>query len=247
MKPAALACSACGEVKNGVQTCLVTSPETPGLEQAVIHHGRDLAALHRLGDQSLREAEQSYVKEWKRRPKASVRSGTARARLLELVDDVLFDEIEVTGEGQDYVRVFLPFLGAKLYLRSRPKVATTYPRDGELLSLDLFGMAGTLYMFWQAADDGSGLAHLSIAEVLTPPDLWWKKCVMRNEIFVTADVIPIVPAGPTGIGNYDDDLNDVLGRWENEDAQSEEETTDEEAQEEDDGTGTDSAMGDDGN
>lgn len=217
----------------------------PGVEQAVTYYGRDLTVFRRLADQALRETDERYTASWNRRPKGTVRSGTARARLLELADGVMFDEIEVTGEGEDYVRVLLPILGSKLYLRTRPKVVTP-AEDGELFSLDLFGMVGTLYLFWQAAADGSGLARLSIAEVLTPPDLWRRKCVVRNEIFITPDIVAIPTPIPTGIGNYDDDLNGVVGRLESEEAQSEEETTDRRAREEDDGTGTDSVVEDDG-
>jgi hypothetical protein len=225
----------------------MTSPEIPGVAQAVTYHGHDLAVFRRLADQALRETSDHFTKKWHRPPSGTARSAIARPRLLELAAGEPFQEIEVSRAGEDWVRVLLPMLGRKLRLRTRPKSVTSHAegKDG-LFNVDLLGVAGDVYLFWRATDDGSGLAHLSVAEVLTPPEEWVRRCVVRNEIFITADLIALPASAPTGTGNYDDLLPGVVSRWPSDEAQSEEEATDREDREERDGNGTDSALGGDG-
>jgi hypothetical protein len=223
----------------------VNSPSTTALTEAVAWHGRDLAALHRIVGQALQETSDTFIAAWNRSPSGTARSATMRARALELAADEPFLEISVTGEGEDWVRVFLPSLGKKLPLRTRPKSVDVHDDDA-LFDLDLFGGTGELVMFWEPTDNGSGLARLSIAEVLTPPDQWGFKCVVRDEIFITGNLIPISSGAPVGTGNYDDDLQGVVGRWPSDMPESEEEVTEREALKKRDGNGTDSAVGADG-
>jgi hypothetical protein len=223
----------------------VNPPSTSPLAEAVAQHGRDLAALYRIVGQALRETSDTFIAAWNRAPSGTARSATMRARSLELAADEPFLEIGVTGEGEDWVRVFLPSLGKKLPLRTRPKSVVVQDNDA-LFDLDLFGGTGELVMFWEPTDDGSGLARLSIAEVLTPSDQWGFKCVVHDEIFITGNLIPISSGAPVGSGNYDDDLQGVVGRWLSDVPESEAEVTEREALKKRDGNGTDSAMGADG-
>jgi hypothetical protein len=224
----------------------MNSPTTSPLAEAVAQHGRDLAALHRIVGQALRETSDTFIGAWNRSPSGTARSATMRARSLELAADEPFLEISVTGEGEDWVRVFLPSLGKKIPLRTRPKSVVVQDDGGALFDLDLFGGTGELVMFWEPTDDGTGLARLSIAEVLTPSDHWGFKCVVRAEVFITENLIPISSGAPVGTGNYDDDLQGVVGRWPSDVPESEEEVTEREALNKHDGNGTDSAMGADG-
>ena len=238
--------SSCGEVKIRVQTCSVNAPSALSLAEAVAQHGRDLAAFHRIVGQALRETSDTFIGAWNRSPSGTARSATMRARSLELAADEPFLEISVTGEGEDWVRVFLPSLGKKLPLRTRPKSVVVQGDDDALFGLDLFGGTGELVMFWEPTDGGAGLARLSIAEVLTPSDQWGFKCVVHDEIFITGNLIPISSGAPAGTGNYDDDLQGVVGRWPSDVPESEAEVTEREALKKRDGNGTDSAMGADG-
>lgn len=225
----------------------MSSPRTSPLREAVVAHGRDLALIRRLFEQAVSETTSHYAEKWGHAPRASVLSGMARNRFMELVvEQALTTGVVVTSEGEDWVRVWLPSLGRTIRLRTRPKRAAQ--EQGGLFDLDLFGWCRPEepFMFWRWIASEDRLA-LSLVGVLTPVRLWGLKCQVTDEIEITADLLAIPASAPPGTGNYDDPLNDFLSRWPTEVPESEEEATDREEREKRDDNGTDSALGDDGN
>lgn len=211
-------------------------------------YGRELAIVRRLIEEAARDAVKLY-EPWGRAPKGVALSAMTRDRFLELAaddSDLALSDVEVYGEGQDWVRVWLPKLGWRLPLRTRPQVVRIEDSEGTL-DPDLFGEPplGTPVLFWRFDVFKDSLSAFSLVRVLELADGWVMECKGLEEIGITADLlIPSVAVAPTpGSGNDDDDLEDLVGRWDNEDPQSEAEITD--RQYEDDDNESDSAVGDD--
>jgi hypothetical protein len=228
----------------------VTSPDEPSpLEQAVAVYGRELAVVRCLTERAAKDAVKLYAP-WKRAPKGTARSAMTRDRFLELAaddPDLALSDVEVFAEGEDWVRIWLPKLGWKLPLRTRPKVVRIEDRTG-FLDPDLFGdpPLGTPVLFWKWDVAGDCLAFFSLVRVLNTEDRWVMECKGVEEIVITPDMLslPDVSTVTPGSGNDDDDLDDVVGRWDSEDPQSEAETTDRQYRDDHDDE-SDSAMGDD--
>jgi hypothetical protein len=229
----------------------MTSPddEASPLEQAVAVHGRELAVVRRLLERACRDAVTLYSK-WKRYPKGTAMSAITRDRFLELANDdpdLALSEIEVFAEGEDWVRIWLPKLGWKLPLRTRPKVVRIEDGSG-WLGPDLFGdpPLGTPVLFWRWDFPEDRLAFFSLVRVLNTEDRWVMECKGLEEIELTLDLLatPAATSVTPGSSNDDDDLDDVVGRWDSEDPQSEAETTERQYRDNHDDE-SDSAVGDD--
>jgi len=229
----------------------VASPNEPSpLEQAVAVYGRELALVRSLIERAARDAVQLYVP-WKRAPKGTARSAMARDRFLELAaddPDLAASDVEVFAEGEDWVRIWLPKLGWKLALRTRPKVVTIENRDG-FLDPDLFEdpALGTPVLFWKWDVLRDCLAFFSLVQVINTEDRWGMECKASDEIKITPEMlsVPTIAAAAPGSSNDDDDLDDVVGRWDSTDPQSEAETTDKQYRDDHDDE-SDTAVGDDG-
>jgi hypothetical protein len=137
-------------------------------------------------------------------------------------------DMEVFAEGEDWVRIWVPQLGWKLHLRTRPKVVRIEDPAG-FLDPDLFGEPlGTPVLFWRWDNVGDCLAFFSLVWVVNGEDRWGLACKGVEEIMITPDMrsVPPVSMVISGSGNDDDDLDDVVGRWDSAGPQSEAEITD---------------------
>lgn len=215
-------------------------------------YGRELAIVRRLIEQAARDAVKLY-KPWGRAPKGTALSAMSRDRFLELApddEDLALSDVEVYGEGEDWVRVRLPKLGWCLPLRARPKLVRIEDGQGTL-DPDLFGEPplGTPVLFWRFDASEDSLSAFSLIRVLELEEGWVMECKGLEEVEITADllVLPVASAPTPGSSNDDDDLEDLVGRWDNEDPQSEAETTDRQYKDDDDDDDdeSDSAVGDD--
>jgi hypothetical protein len=212
-------------------------------------NGRELAVVRRLLEQAARDAVKLYAP-WKRAPKGTALSAMTRDRFLELAaddPDLALSDVEVFTEGEDWVRIWLPKLGWKLHLRTRPKLVRIADPTG-LFDPDLFEdlTLGTPVLFWRFDPCENRLAAFSLVRVLNIEDGWVMECKGLEEIEITADLLalPVMPTVTPGSSNDDDDLEDVVGRWDSEDPQSEAETTDRQYKDDHDDE-SDSAVGDD--
>jgi hypothetical protein len=225
----------------------MTSPEEPSpLERAVAIYGSELAVMRRLVEQAGRDAGQLYVP-WGRAPKGTARSAMTRDRFLELAaddPDLALSDLEVFAEGEDWVRIWLPQLGWKLHMRTRPKVVRIEDPGG-FLDPDLFGEPlGTPVLFWRWDVVQDCLAFFSLVRVVSSEDQWGIGCRGVEEVMITPDTRSVPQVSSVISGSDDDDLDDVVGRWDSEDPQSEAEITDGQGRDGHDDE-SDSAMGDD--
>ena len=226
----------------------MTSPTpTPPLKQVVAAHGGELAALHRLLEQAGRDTIKLW-KPWGRAPKGTAMSSTTRDRLLELAEDdeeLACSGVTIRSCGEDWVRVWFPEPKWLVPLRTRPKVIPVEEEEG--LFDDLFGAPrGTPALLWRWNVSDNCLASFTMARVLNLGDIL--EFQVLEEIPITPDLATLAPVRPVllGTGNDDDDLPDVVGRWDNEKPLSEDETTDETRKDgPDDERG--SSVGEDGN
>jgi hypothetical protein len=227
----------------------VKSPtESTPLGRAVAVYGRELAIVRRLIEQAARDAVKLY-EPWGRAPKGVALSAMARDRFLELAaddSDLALSDVEVYGEGQDWVRVWLPRVGWRLPLRARPAVVRIEEPEGTL-DPDLFGEPplGSPVLFWRFEVSEDSLSAFSLVRVLELADGWVMECKGLEEVDITADllILPVAAAPAPGSSNDDDDLEDLVGRWDSEDPQSEAEITDRQYKDDDDES--DAAVGDD--
>jgi hypothetical protein len=205
------------------------SPSPAPLTQVVAAHGGELAVIRRLLEEAAREAIKLY-RPWKRLPKGTALSAMTRDRFLELAEDceeLAGGGVVVKSCGEDWVRVWLPGPGWIVSLRSRPKVISV-EEEGGLFDLDLFGAPrGTPVLFWRfnAAEDR--LASFSMARVADMA--WVLEAEVLEEVEITDGLTALISGRVTvpGSGNDDDDLENVVGRWDNDEPLSEAEVADE--------------------
>jgi hypothetical protein len=227
------------------------SPEPTSLKQVVAAHGRELAAIRRLLEEAAREAIKLHSP-WGCWPKGSVFSGLTREKFLNLIQDC--EEFAGTGVavwscGEDWVRVWLPGPKWLLKLRSRPKMIFI-DDDHALPGLELDGVPrGFPVLLWRFNFEEDRLAHFTMARVVDVE--WVMEAEAFEEIEIAADLGSqgATPAATVrGTGNDDDDLPGVVGRWDSDEQQSEDEatdTTDEDSHDDDDEG--DTAVGEDNN
>lgn len=217
-------------MKNGVQSCPMKSSSPTLLEQVVTAHGGELAVIRRLLEEAAREAIKLHSP-WGRPPKGTAFSALTREKFLELIEDC--EELAGTGVavmtcGEDWVRVWLPNPKWMLKLRSRPKVDLVNDDEPTLFDLEPDEVPrGSPVLFWRYNLDEDRLAHFSAA-IVTDPD-WVMEAEVLEEIEITDDLISVTAgraATVPGTGNDDDDLQDVVGRWDNDEPLSEAEATD---------------------
>jgi hypothetical protein len=199
------------------------------LEQVVSAHGRELAVIRDLVDRAARDAVNLY-RPWRRAPKGGVMSGMTRDRFLEFAQgsaELAGSGVAVKGCGDDWVRVWLPVLRMWVHLRSRPRTVVPVNDDELFPVVDLLGLPpGLPVLFWQWDRVEQGLASFSVAWVTTM-DTWVVECPVREEVEIPADLMALPAARPVpGAGNDDDDLPGLVGRWDGEEPQSEDQVND---------------------
>lgn len=217
------------------------------LEQVVNAHGRELAVIRDLVEKAGRDATSLYLP-WGRAPKGGVMSGMTRDRFLEFAEDsaeLAGSGVAVKGCGDDWVRVWLPILRMWVALRSRPRTVVAINDDGLFPIVDLFGLPpGVPVLFWRWDKAEQELGSFSVAWVATM-DNWVVECPVREEVEVSPDLMALPSRPVPGAGNDDDDLPNLVRRWDDE-PKSEDQIIDEAREEaSDDDTGP--AMGEDTN
>lgn len=218
-------------VKNGVQTWDMRSPSP--LAQAVAIYGRELAIFRGL----LEEAGHDTIKLHQPRgqnPKGTAMSALTRPKLLDLAKgsaDLATAGMRVRPRGEDWVRVWLPKpLQAWVPVRSRPDTIVV---DGDVSILceedeDLLGMPmGYPYLFWRWDYTEQRLMSFSAAWVKEKRG-WHKECPCREEIEISAALaaLPANTSAPIGARNEDDELDDLVAKWDTDEPLSEDQVTD---------------------
>jgi len=209
----------------------MTSPAPIPLQQVVTAHGRELAVIRNLLEEAARDTIILHSPRG-RFPKGTPFSSLTREKLLQLVEEcegLAGTGVAVLACGEDWVRIWLPNPGWMLKLLSRPKLIMV-DDEAPLFELELGGVPrGYPIMFWRFNMAEDRLAHFTIARVR---DLDWKtkrQAEVIEEIEITGTLATLAPASTAtvpGTGNDDDDLRDVVGRWDSTEALSEAEATD---------------------
>ncbi|MEX5634133.1 hypothetical protein [Parafrankia sp. FMc2] len=184
-------------------------------------------------------------------------SGMMRDKLIELAlpsAELAADGLAVTAYGQDWVRVTFGSEGVTAPLRKRPRVKKVpalqnevslfefddqLDRDESIAEVDLFGNSIAFFVvywdyqwIWNNEEEKAEgkLSCFSVAQVASvggEPDYQ----TIVNEIEISPNVVPLRQIAPPGSANDDDDLDDVVGRWDQEAPAAEEEITDKQDEE----------------
>lgn len=213
------------------------SPSPTPLAQIVIAHGKGLASIRSLLEDAASQAVDVYRKAWGRFPKGTVLSGMTRDRFLELTDDsteLAGSGVVVRSCGEDWVRILLKGPGWEIALRTRPTLIHVDEGSGGLFGLDEYSAPlGTPVLFWRFDREENQLASFAMARVV---DMTWvMEAKVYEEVEITYDLASLAPLpSPPGASNDDDNLDDVVGRWDNDEPQSEAEATDKTDEDSDD-------------
>lgn len=237
------------------------------LRSVVETHARGLAMLRALLVTALRDSATLY-KPRGRPPKGMAMSVMMRDKLIELAlpsADLAADGLSVMAYGQDWVRITFRG-GVTAPLRKRPPRtgAVTLEGQEDLFSLlddeeepappvDAFRDSPlSLVVLWDYkwAVDSEGnitddiLAYFGVAQVGSKggePDYQ----TVVDHVEISPNVVPLLPVAPPGSDNDDDELDDLIGRWDQDAPASEEEITDaqEEAQDKEGRGDDDASMG----
>ena len=206
------------------------------LAQAVAAHGRDLAVLRSLFEEAARDTSRLCAPRG-RPPKGTAMSALTRDKFLELVEscaDLGESGVAVKPCGEDWVRVWLPELKAWVPLRHRPGTVVYVTEDGLFdddefdADRDLLGWpSGSPFLFWDWSHKEGRLLFYGVAWVISKQK-WVIECRVRHEIEISSDLValPASSSVPSGARNDDDDLRDIVSRWESDEPESEEEVTD---------------------
>lgn len=224
----------------------MNSPTPTPLAQTVTTHGKGLAVVRRLLEDAARQAVKAVMDAWNTPPTGTALSALTRKRLRMLVGGN--EELAETGVivkfcGEDWVRVWLAEPGWEIHLRTCPPIVPVGQEPG-LFGREEFAVPrGTPFLFWRF-DTSEDQLSFSMALVANPD--WVIEAYVYDVVEITdLETGTGAVLTPPGTGNDDDDLNDLLGRDDDE-PQSEAEANDDKNEDSnDDERGT--AMGEDGN
>jgi hypothetical protein len=187
-----------------------------------------------------------------RTPNGPAMSALARPELLNFAMTLLpvrRSRLRLYEQGDEWVRVGLKGTVIRPRLRMRPPTAHLV-EPGLFDEQTLTGPAGSFVLMWDWDQSLGGLNTFALTRVVTMKR-WGLDCPLLEDIPLEAPLAgssadPFRHLVPMGIGNDDDDLSDLVVRWEDEEdeARSEPEVSDRREEDERDGEG-DTAVGED--